>query len=95
MTRYRKTYAAAVAALTVTISLCWDLHVSAEEAIALLGAWSGVGTVWFFPNDPPAGETADPGQSERGQANWAAITAVCMLVTTVIFLLWAFGEVPR
>lgn len=66
MTRYRKFYAAAVAALTTTISLVWDLEIQAEEAIALLAAWSGAFGVLLFPNDPPAGEPADPEVSERG-----------------------------
>lgn len=53
VSRYRKLYAAAVAAAGVTISLVWD-GVSLHDALALLSVWSGVGGVWLFPNDPPA-----------------------------------------
>ena len=68
MSRYRKTYAAVVAAILATIPLVWDVAISQAEAITLVTVWSGVGAVYLWPNDPPVGEPADPNMSERGPA---------------------------
>lgn len=63
--RYRKTFAAGVAALIGTIPLVWD-GISQSDAVALVTMWSGVVGVYLFPNDTPEGEAADPEISERG-----------------------------
>lgn len=88
MTRYRKTYAAAIAAICVTISLLWDGLTNASEATALVTAWSGVGAVYFWPNDAPVGEPADPAISERGAGE---VVVVLVTVAVCVLLALAFG----
>ena len=66
MTRYRKAWAAFTAAVLATITILWDVKVSESEAVVLATSWLGVASVYFFPNDAPAGEHPDPNVSERG-----------------------------
>ena len=68
MSRYRKAWAAFAAALVATIPLVWDQTIGQDEAVTMASMWLGVFGVFLFPNDPPAGEPADPGMSERGPA---------------------------
>lgn len=66
MSRFRKTYAAAVAAVTATLSILWDVRIDQGEAIQLVAIWSGVGAVWLFPNDDDP--DVDGGDQPRDQA---------------------------
>lgn len=90
MTRYRKAYAAFTAAVLTTIGILWDGALDAGEASALAATWLGVGAVFFFPNDTPEGEPADPDMSERGSVTPGVVTAVASVVMALILILWAF-----
>lgn len=86
MSRYRKAYWAALAAVCTTITLVWD-GVSQQDALALVTAWGGVGGVFLFPNDPPEGEPADPGVSERGRVN-AQLAVLVFIAVVVAAIAW-------
>lgn len=51
---YRKTVAACVGAVLVTIPLVWDMKVTQEEAMALVVAWATAFGVYQIPNDDAA-----------------------------------------
>lgn len=89
MTRYRKTYVAALAAILTTISLAWDANITQADATALTTAWAGVLAVYWFPNDAPAGDVADPNVSERGDITPGLVTAIASVVMAVILVIWA------
>lgn len=50
MNKYRKLYAAALAAVGATVPLVAD-GVSSNDLVTLIALWGGVGAVYFFPNE--------------------------------------------
>jgi len=86
MSRYFK----AIAALLGAVST-WGITAAADDAIStvewfgLVGALGTVIAVYAVPNDPPAGQLADPALSERGFAavEFALGAAVALVLVAV------------
>ena len=90
MTRYRKALIAAIpavlAGLKVLSDALGDGTVSSQEYIALAVAVLGALGVYAAPNDPPAGEPADPNLSERGSAElWIIAGALVVIALVLVF----------
>jgi hypothetical protein len=70
MTRYRKFVVALLPFLIFVLTevreaLVTDNSITTDEWFALVITGVSAIGVYFFPNDPPAGEPAQPGVSER------------------------------
>lgn len=77
---YRKTVIAALTAAGAWATGAFaDSHVTTQEWVALAVAIIGVLGVYGVPNDPAAGEPADPDLSTRGE-----ISAVLLVILVVI-----------
>lgn len=91
MTRYRKALIAAIpaalAGLKVLSDALGDGTVSSQEWIALTVAILGALGVYAAPNDPPAGEPADPNLSERGYGLLELVVVVLLILILVFVLL--------
>jgi hypothetical protein len=88
MTRYAKAVVACLSALAT-----WGVTAGADgsydqvELWGLLGALAAVLITYITPNDPPAGQPADPRLSERGES--AVVLVVGILAAVVLILLIA------
>jgi hypothetical protein len=88
MTRYAKAVVACLSALAT-----WGVTAGADgsydqvELWGLLGALAAVLITYITPNDPPAGEPADPHLSERGAVSWVTVAAVAVVICCVVWLI--------
>lgn len=83
-----KPYAKSIVALLGALAT-WGLTASEDGVYTQVEIWGAVlalstaAGVWLVPNEP---------DDERGGIT---VLEVCLVVIAVIFVLWAFGEVPR
>lgn len=93
MSRYAKAIAALCSLIgTWGMTAALDDGITAVELFGLLAAIGGSAAVWSIPNDPLAGEPADPGVSERGASDLAIVLGALIIG---IALVLAFGTETR
>ena len=86
--RYRKS----ISSLIATVA-GWGLAASADSVYTAQEWWGlaillgGVVAVWGLPNDPPAGQPADPAVSERGAIDLGSALVVCVVLVLLVVLL--------
>lgn len=86
MTRYSKLIVAVVGAIATWASTLYPDSAAVQQWVGLALALTTAFSVWAVPNQPPAGEPADPSVSEQGLTVLGIIVAVLVVLVLLAVL---------